>query len=55
MAQEQRRAQLLFQLLNPRGHVGLHAAQLFCRAGHAAFGRHGFEDFECGEPSKRSF
>ena len=36
LAQEQRRAQLLFQLLNPRGHVGLHAAQLLCRAGHAA-------------------
>ena len=49
LAQEQRGAELLLQLLHACGHVGLHAAQSLGRAGDAAFLRHGPENFEGGK------
>ena len=49
LAQEQRGAESLLQLLHACGHVGLHAAQSLGRAGDAAFLRHGPENFEGGK------
>ncbi|MNL50457.1 hypothetical protein D3C87_1734760 [compost metagenome] len=49
LTQEQRRAQLFFQLLHAGGHVRLHAAQPLGGAGHAALGGNGAEDFEGGK------
>jgi hypothetical protein len=44
LSDEQRRAEIVLELADPRRHVGLHAMQPLRRAGYAALAHHGAED-----------